>query len=149
MLLMRKLTGLFFRKNHLLRCCGWLSLQNWIETLTLSLLLVPPNVSKKIWALIHSMKFLSPEVALYLYKYTIWPCMKCCCHVWGGAPSCYLELLDKLQEQICRTVGYSLLTVYRFSVNRFHVCFNLSVFPFLVTPCLVVALQPCMEQNTI
>ena len=28
-----------------------------------------------------------------------------CCHVWAGAPSCYLELLAKLQKQICRTVG--------------------------------------------
>ena len=26
----------------------------------------------------------------------------------SGAPSCYLELLDKLQERICRTVGRSL-----------------------------------------
>ena len=54
------------------------------------------------------MKFLSPEVALYLYKSTIRPCMEYCCHVWDGAPSCYLELLDKLQKQICRTVGPSL-----------------------------------------
>ena len=30
------------------------------------------------------------------------------CHVWAGAPSCYLELLDKLQKWICRTVGPSL-----------------------------------------
>ena len=30
-----------------------------------------------------------------------------CCHVWAGAPSCYLELLDKLQKRICRTVGPS------------------------------------------
>ena len=51
------------------------------------------------------MKFLSPEVALYLYKSTIRPCMEYCCHVWAGAPSCYLELLDKLQKRICRTVG--------------------------------------------
>ena len=34
--------------------------------------------------------------------------MKYCCHVWAGAPSCYLELLDKLQKWICRTVGPSL-----------------------------------------
>ena len=54
------------------------------------------------------MKFLSPEVALYLYKSTIRPCMEYCCHVWAGAPSCYLELLDKLQKRICRTVGPSL-----------------------------------------
>ena len=29
------------------------------------------------------------------------------CHIWAGAPSCYLELLDKLQKRICRTVGPS------------------------------------------
>ena len=34
--------------------------------------------------------------------------MECCCHVWVGTPSCFLELLDKLQKQICRTVGPSL-----------------------------------------
>ena len=66
------------------------------------------TASKKIRVLIRSMKFLSPEVALYLYKSTIRPCMKYCCHVWAGAPSCYLELLDKLQKQICWTVGPSL-----------------------------------------
>ena len=66
------------------------------------------TASKKIGALIRSMKFLSPEVALYLYKPTIRPCMEYCCHVWAGAPSCYLELLDKLQKLVCRTVGSSL-----------------------------------------
>ena len=40
--------------------------------------------SKKIGALIRSMKFLSPEVA---YKSTIWSCMKCCCFVCASAPS--------------------------------------------------------------
>ena len=34
--------------------------------------------------------------------------MEYCCHVWSGAPSCYLELLDKLQKWICGTVGPSL-----------------------------------------
>ena len=69
---------------------------------------IAKTASKKIGALISSMKFLSPEVALYLYKSTIRPCMEYCCHVWAGASSCYLELLDKLQKQICRTVGPSL-----------------------------------------
>ena len=63
---------------------------------------------KKIGALIHSKKFLSPDVALYLYKSTIHLCMGFCCHVWSGAPSCYLEFLDKLQKQICTIVGPSL-----------------------------------------
>ena len=69
---------------------------------------IAKTVSKKIGALIHSMKFLSPEVALFFYKSTIRPCMEYCCQFWTGAPSCYLELLDKLQKWICRIVGPSL-----------------------------------------
>ena len=65
------------------------------------------TASKKNGALIHSMKFLSPVVALYLYKSTICPCMEYCCHVWAGAPSCYMDLLDKLQERICKIVSPS------------------------------------------
>ena len=53
------------------------------------------------------MKFLSPEVTLYLYKSTIQAWMEYCCHVWASAPS-YLELVDKLQKQICRTVDCAL-----------------------------------------
>ena len=69
---------------------------------------IAKTASKKIGALIRSMKFLSPEVALYLYKSTIQPCMEYSCNVWAGAPSCYLELLDKLQKLICRTGGPTL-----------------------------------------
>ena len=69
---------------------------------------IAKTASKKVGALIHSIKFFSPEVALYLYKSTISPCMECCCHIWAGTPSCYLELLDKQQKRICRTVGPSL-----------------------------------------
>ena len=72
-LLMWKWMGLFLKEKHLLRCWGWLSLLNWIG------------------ALICPMKFLSPEVALYLYKSTIRPCIEYCCHAWAGAPSCYLN----------------------------------------------------------
>ena len=49
------------------------------------------TASNKIGALICFMDFYSPKVALYLYKYAIWSCMEHCCHVWTGAPSCYLE----------------------------------------------------------
>ena len=66
------------------------------------------KTASKIGTLICSMKFLSPEVALYLYKSTIRPRMENCCHFWAGTPSCYLELLDKLQKRICTTVGPSL-----------------------------------------
>ena len=69
---------------------------------------IAKTASKKIGALIRSMKFLSAEVALYLYKSIICPCMEYYCHACTGAPSCYFKLLDKLQKQICRAVGSSL-----------------------------------------
>ena len=70
---------------------------------------IAKTASKKIGAFIRSMKFLSPEVALYLYKSTICPGMEYCCHVWAGAPSCYLDLLNKLQKRICRMLALHLL----------------------------------------
>ena len=51
---------------------------------------IAKTASKKIEALIHSMKFLSPEVALYLYKSTIHPSMEYqdfpqVLQTWGGS----------------------------------------------------------------
>ena len=42
---------------------------------------IAKTASKKIGALIRSVKFLSPEVAPYLYKSNIRPCTEYCCHV--------------------------------------------------------------------
>ena len=61
---------------------------------------IAKTASKKIGALIRSVKCLSPEVALYFYKSTIERCMEYF-YVWAGATTC---LLDKLQKRICRTV---------------------------------------------
>ena len=71
---------------------------------------IAKTASKKIGASIPSVKFLSPEVDLYLHKSTICPCMEYCCHVWAGVPNCYLELLDKPQKLLCRIFGPSLAT---------------------------------------
>ena len=98
---------------------------NWIGALYI--ISIAKSASKKIVALICSMKFLSSEVALYLYKSTIHPCMEYCCHIWAGAPSCYLVLLDKLQKQICRTVGPSLATSHNPLVHCWNVA-SLSIF---------------------
>ena len=49
---------------------------------------IAKTVPKKIGAMIRSMKSFSSQVALYLYKSTIQPCMECCCHAWAGAPGC-------------------------------------------------------------
>ena len=92
-----------------------------------SIISIPKTVLKKIGALICSMEFLSPEVALYPYKSTISLFMEYCCDVWVGAPSCYLESLDKLQKQICRTVGTSLATSLEPLVHHQNVA-SLSLF---------------------
>ena len=68
---------------------------------------IAKTTSMKIGAWIRSIEFPSCEVALYLYKFTIQSCREYCCHIWTGVPSCYLELFDKLQKEICRTVGPS------------------------------------------
>ena len=60
---------------------------------------IAETASKKIGALIWTMKFVSPEVALYLYKFTIRPCMEYCCRVWVGALNCYLEMLESYKNK--------------------------------------------------
>ena len=91
-----KILGLFLTSK-----LGWGSyIVSWIVK----------TASKKIGALTGSMKLLHPEVALYLDKPTIRPCLECFCHVWAGASSCYLDILDKLEKRLCRTVGPSLVT---------------------------------------
>ena len=85
------------------------------------------NTSKKIGALICSMKFLSPEVALYLYKSASHPSMVNYCHFLAATPSCSLELLDKLRKRICKTAGPSLAASLEPLVHRRNVT-SLSVF---------------------
>ena len=53
--------------------------------------------------------------------------MEYCCHTWAGAPSCYLELLDKLQNRIRRTVGPSLAASLEPLAHRRNVA-SLSLF---------------------
>ena len=92
-------------------------------------------------------------------KSTIRPCMEHCCHVWAGAPTCYLELLDKPQKQISRAVGPSLAApleslahhrnVYSFSIditlvdvlrnwlNWFHFLFLEGGLPVILIDCMI------------
>ena len=55
---------------------------------------IAKTASKKIGALICTIKFISSEVTLYLCKSTIQPCTEYCCHAWAGAPCCYLETVN-------------------------------------------------------
>ena len=125
---------------------------------------IAKTASKKIGALIRSMKFLSPEVALYLYKSTIRPYMEYCCHVWAGVPSCYLELLEKLKNEYAGlfalyllillnpwfivemwpdyvfSIGITLVDVLQNSLNWFHFIFlEVGLFVILID-CMIFLL---------
>ena len=98
--------GQFLKKNNLfkiLRLC-FSSKLDWGSYI----ICITKTASNKIRGFVRYMKFLFPDVALYLYKATIRRCMEYCYHVWFGAPSCYLDMVDKLQKTICWTVGPSL-----------------------------------------
>ena len=119
-----KIMGLILKKIYLLECWDCLLLITWIgASCTVS---IAENASKKIRALIHCVKFVSSEVALYPYKsYTIF-------HVWTGSSSCCLDMLDKLQKQVCWTVGPSLFTYLDSLAHRQNVTSLIKSFLTLV-----------------
>ena len=70
---------------------------------------IAKTASKKIGALICSMKFPSPEVALYLNKLTIWPFMEYCLYVWAGSPSCYFNCQTSCKNEYARLLALHLM----------------------------------------
>ena len=75
---------------------------DWALTLSLLLKLPPRKLKLELWFVLWNFCLLR---LLCIYKSTIQPFMEYCYQVWAGAPNCHLELLDKLQKQICRIVG--------------------------------------------
>ena len=55
---------------------------------------IAKRASQRIGCLYRARQYLPPTVMLYLYKSTIRPVMEYCCHIWTGAPTCHLSLLD-------------------------------------------------------
>ena len=56
-------------------------------------------------------------------------CCHVCCHTWAGSPSCYLDMLDKLQKRVCRTVGPTLAASleplgHRRNVASLSICYR-------------------------
>ena len=71
------------------------------------------------------MKFLFPEVALCLYKSTIWLCMEYCYHVWADNFSFRLPLLKlkhimEVQPASVFSIGITLLGIDANQLNWFH-----------------------------
>ena len=71
--------------------------------------------------------FFTCSCPISLYLSTRHQCMEYCCHVWAGAPRCYLEMLNKLQKRICKTVGPSLAASLEPLANHQNVA-SLSIF---------------------
>ena len=44
--------------------------------------------------------------------------MEYCCHDWADAPSWYLDMLDKLQKRVYRTVGPALAASLELLAHR-------------------------------
>ena len=99
---MWKWIGVFLRKISSLKLLG-LTLSSKLDWVS-HIISIAKTASKKIEALIRSMKFLSSKVGLYHYKCTIWPVREYCCLFLAGHCNFYLDLLEKLQKRISRTV---------------------------------------------
>ena len=79
---------------------------NWIGALTLSLLVKVLPRKLEPWFALWSF-FLVRLLYISIKLPFGQPSMEYCCHVWASAPVYFLDLLDKLQKQVCRTVGSS------------------------------------------
>ena len=125
---------------------------------------------KKFGALIRTMKFLFPEVALYLYKSTICPSVEYCCHFWPGAPSACLILRQaattnmqgcwsftccfswtlgsskcgQLLFSVAFSVGITLLDVLQDWLNCFHFLF-LEVGLLVILIDCMISLSPFLD----
>ena len=69
---------------------------------------IAKSASIKVGSLYRASHYLTPECILHLYKSLIRPCMEYCCHIWAGAPSVVLSLLDKVQRRIVNIIGPTL-----------------------------------------
>ena len=73
-----------------------------------------------------------------VYVNSFFPCTAI---IWNSLPIKCFPLIYDLSGFKSRITRHNC----RFFLNRFPVCCNLFVLLFLVPPCLVVAVQPCME----
>ncbi|MBM6549304.1 reverse transcriptase family protein [Streptococcus dysgalactiae subsp. equisimilis] len=68
------------------------------------------RASKKISYLFRARRFFTSSQLLTLYKAQIRPTLDYCSHVWGGAPSFSLSLLDRIQRKAIRLIADTSLT---------------------------------------
>ena len=61
--------------------------------------------ARKVGSLYRARSYLSQAAILHIYKSLVRPCMEYCCHLWAGAPSTSLNLLDRIQRRVVNIVG--------------------------------------------
>lgn len=54
--------------------------------------------------------FFSPVSILHAYKSTTHSSFQYCCHIYFGAPTISLQILDKMQRSICHLIGPDLIS---------------------------------------
>ena len=100
------MSGETLPESHTLRLLGLsfscdLSWNDYIKS-------IAKSASMKVGSLYRARSYLSPECILHLYKSLIRPCIEYCCHIWSGASSDVLSLLDRVQRRIINIVGPNL-----------------------------------------
>ena len=98
---------------------------------------IAKSASMKVGSLYRARHYLTPECILHLYKSLIRPCMEYCCHIWAGAPSVVLSLLDKVQRRFVNIIGPTLAAK---SFNLFLIIVTLLHFLCFTNIFMVVAL---------
>ena len=133
---------LFLWKNNILRCWGltFCSKLDW----GCYIISIAKTASKKIGALIRSMKFLSHEVALYLYKSIIQPCRTV-----GPSLAASLEPLGHRRNLVFST-GITLVDVHQNCLSWFHLLILKGGLLVILKVCMIFLLpflQGCLCQQ--
>ena len=88
---------------------------------------VAKDAARIMGSLYRSMRLLTPESLLYLYKSQIRPIMEYCSHIWEGSSKTILSALDRVQRRMRGLVGEELFASLQ-SLSHRHNVASLSLF---------------------
>ena len=88
---------------------------------------VAKGAARMVGTLYRSMRLLTPESLLYLYKSQIRPIMEYCSHIWAGSSNTILSTIDRFQRRMRGLVGEKLFASLQSLSYRRNVA-SLSIF---------------------
>ena len=86
------------------------------------------SASRRLSVLFHAKRLFTPTQRLILYKAQVRPLLEYCCHIWGGAASSVLSILDRIQRKAVRFVDSDELTCTLQSLHHRRCVASLSLF---------------------